>query len=111
MEDNDGLTCTCSSSNANCLFCEEMDLKYGDYSDDLLDQGCSCPTGHPPCSFCTDALVDEEEREIYSAEGADGVREHRCGDRAIRLRCEEIERQTQAEQTQKMLTNLKYGAF
>lgn len=30
---------------------------YSDYS--LLDGSCSCPTGNPPCSFCTDTYPCE----------------------------------------------------
>ena len=103
--------CVCGPENAHCPFCEQQDLKYGDYSDELLDRGCTCPGGHPPCSFCTDAFADEEEREIYNAEGASGVREHRSGVRMMRLLCEETDRKEAAAQTERMLTNTKYGAF
>lgn len=102
----DILFCTCgTNSDRPCRHCNDYP------SDDLLDQGCTCPMGHPPCSFCTDALVDEEEREIYLNEGARGVREHRRGDRAIRIKCEEVERQEAVAQTERMISNPKYGSF
>jgi hypothetical protein len=45
----------------------------GDGDDyDLLDEGCTCPTGHPPCSFCTS--LDADEYEVYLSGGADAVR-------------------------------------
>ena len=36
-------------------------------TDELLEGGCQCPNGHPPCSFCTE--MDEDEAEIYCSEG------------------------------------------
>lgn len=36
-------------------------------TDELLEGGCQCPAGHPPCSFCTE--MDEDEAEIYCSEG------------------------------------------
>lgn len=73
---------------------------YDDPDGELLDRGCSCWTGNPPCSFCTDAFDTEEEHEIYLAEGARGVREHRSGVRAERI-----------AQTEAMKTSPKYGRF
>lgn len=34
---------------------------------DLFDRGCTCHTGHPPCSFCTD--MAEEEADAYASGG------------------------------------------
>lgn len=68
--------------------------------DDLLDRGCTCWTGNPPCSFCTDALETEEEYEIYAEEGARGIRQHRSGERALRI-----------ADTEAMRNSPKYGRF
>lgn len=36
-------------------------------TEELLEGGCQCPNGYPPCSFCTE--MDEEEADIYHNEG------------------------------------------
>jgi hypothetical protein len=39
---------------------------------DMLDEGCLCPNGHPPCEFCVS--LTEEELDVYQRYGAAGVR-------------------------------------
>ena len=35
--------------------------------------GCECATSNPPCSFCTDERLSEEEHEAYESGGYDGL--------------------------------------
>ena len=39
---------------------------------DLRDMGCQCPSGHPPCQFCTS--MTEEEVEAYVSGGMNALR-------------------------------------
>lgn len=38
----------------------------------LRDMGCQCPSGHPPCQFCTS--MTEEEAEAYCSGGMNALR-------------------------------------
>ncbi len=39
----------------------------------LIERGCICHCGHPPCSFCTS--LNEEEADVYANHGRVGLRE------------------------------------
>lgn len=41
------------------------------------ERGCTCPTGHPPCGFCTS--LTEEEVAIYDEYGSGAVYQLRKG--------------------------------
>lgn len=41
---------------------------------EMLERGCTCPFGAPPCSFCTG--MDEGEMETYCEGGHLALREH-----------------------------------
>lgn len=39
---------------ARLALLEEMEQKLIDEWEALQEHGCSCPTGHPPCHYCTE---------------------------------------------------------
>lgn len=55
--------------------------------DNDYEYGCTCPTGHPPCSFCVS--LTEEEAEIHAQYGSRAVYRFREGNLPEPVRLEQ----------------------